>query len=297
MKPRCDVLLVQADARALPLAACSVQCCVTSPPYYGLRDYGITGQIGLETTPEAYLAALVAVFREVRRVLRDDGTCWVVIGDSYAAGKTGRADHGSGDPTSRLGPRHDGIPGGRPPGPVAQRNSPAGMPGKNLCLIPARLAMALQADGWIVRSEIIWAKPNPMPESVQDRLTRSHETVWLLVKNTRYFYDAVAINEPASAQTHGGATPSQHKRWHLGLASQKTTLGVATPPTRNARDVWTIPTVPYPGAHFATFPPALVRRCLLAGSRPGDVILDIFAGSGTSGLVAHSSGGTPCVWT
>lgn len=253
----------------------SVNCCVTSPPYFGLRDYGCDGQIGLEETPDAYIARLVAVFREVRRVMADDGTLWVNIGDSY--GKS-----------------------------------------KSLTGIPWMLAFALRADGWYLRQEIIWHKPNPMPESVTDRCTKSHEQLFLLTKSPRYFYDADAVKEPAVCghnppgnKSHRGATEydagDERHRTKSGLAAYAAKVREsrkrgefngktealdgrnafrAVVDMRNRRSVWTIATRPYSGAHFAVFPPALVEPCILAGCPAGGVVLDPFGGSGTTAGVA-----------
>jgi DNA modification methylase len=242
-----------------------VQTCVTSPPYFGLRDYGHEGQIGLEPTPEAYIAAMVEVFRCVRDVLADDGTLWLNIGDSYAAqrggthqpaetlagGKGGKTDDGA-----RVNrDRHDGY--------NPTRNAHAiGLKHKDLIGIPWMLAFALRADGWYLRQDIIWHKPNPMPESVRDRCTKAHEYIFLLSKSERYYFDSEAIAEKA----------------------------VGSGETRNRRSVWTVTTKPYKGAHFATFPPDLIEPCILAGSRQGDVVLDPFMGSGTTAQVAVQHG-------
>ena len=235
------------------------QTCITSPPYFGLRDYGVEGQIGLEETPQEYVERLVTVFREVRRVLRDDGTLWLNLGDSYAS--QGGAHGGRNDNQRGVGARRVHAAGG---GDQAARTPPDGLKPKDLVGIPWRVAFALQADGWYLRSDIVWAKPNPMPESVRDRPTRAHEYVFLLSKNERYFYDHEAIKEPAV---------SNHP-------SSK----------RNRRSVWHIPVRPFKGAHFAVFPEALVEPMVLAGSRPGDLVLDPFAGSGTTGVVARRHG-------
>jgi DNA modification methylase len=225
-----------------------VQTCVTSPPYFGLRDYGHPGQIGLEETPAEYVAELVSVFRRLRDVLADDATLWLNLGDSYARGFGG----GSPGPKSatNVGAYRDRKLGRVPPG----------FNGKDILGIPWRVALALQGDGWILRGDIVWHKPNPMPESVADRPTRSHEFVFLLAKSPRYYYDANAVKE-------------------------RTDEGV-----RSRRSVWSIPTHPYRGAHFATFPPALIEPCILAGSKPGGVVLDPFMGSGTTAVVARSLG-------
>jgi DNA modification methylase len=288
----------------------SVHCVVTSPPYWGLRDYGVPGQLGLEPTPEEYVANMVGVFREVRRVLRDDGTVWLNLGDSYATGAGKASSPG----------------GGRMPLP--------GLKPKDLVGIPWRVAFALQADGWYLRSDIIWAKPNPMPESVTDRPTKAHEYLFLLTKSARYHYDAEAVREPAQDWSVGGpgrgiaATTHYHPDnggneglgklaarykaarrhgvpdgWATGPGSHSTvdhsTRDRNNGPTetvpvvkagRNIRSVWTIATQPYPGAHFATFPEKLVEPCVKAGSPPDGVVLDPFAGSGTVGRVANRLG-------
>ena len=259
----------------------SVQCCVTSPPYWGLRDYGTAGQLGLERTPDEYVARMMAVFREVRRVLRPDGTLWLNLGDSYASDAKG-----SGGPSdkqlSNAGSRYE------------TKRLDHGLKPKDLVGIPWRVAFALQADGWWLRSDIIWSKPNPMPESVTDRPTKAHEYLFLLSKRERYFYDYKAIADPA---THAGEirdyTGNEQKNKTADPEMQRTlprgrVIEVAE--LRNARTVWQIATAPYPEAHFATFPPELPRRCILAGSRLRDSILDPFAGSGTTGMVALQLG-------
>lgn len=242
----------------------SVHCCVTSPPYWGLRDYGHDGQIGLESTPEAYVTKLVDVFREVRRVLRVDGTLWLNLGDSYTNQK-------SGDTYSGFNDRYFGreSDGGKQAKTVSGANAGRlvfpGLKPKDLVGIPWRVAFAIQADGWYLRQDIIWAKPNPMPESVTDRCTKSHEYVFLLTKSAKYWYDADAIKEPARnwgtrdrSNMRGGTTDPKLK--HHGLRG-----GDEENPTRNKRDVWTVTTKPYKGAHFAVFPTALVTPMVLAG--------------------------------
>ena len=271
------------------LPAASVHCVVTSPPYWGLRDYGMPGQLGLEPTPEEYVERMVAVFREVRRVLRADGTFWSNMGDSYA-----QSGKGGGGPFEAERPGY--LPGvrGRP-----LRAMPGGetadgvLKPKDLIGIPWRLAFALQADGWYLRSDIIWAKPNPMPESVTDRPTKSHEYMFLLAKAPRYYYDAEAVREPHQGP-HAG-----HLQQHFaplkdrGDQRQLRKQGYhdfINPTGRNLRSVWTIATEPYPGAHFATFPQKLVEPCIKAGCPENGVVLDPFAGTGTTGLVANRLG-------
>lgn len=256
--------IINADAldalKKLPDSCC--RTCITSPPYYGLRDYGTDGQIGLEDTPDQYIENLVKIFREVRRVLKDDGTLWVNIGDSYTQ--------------------------------------------KNLNGIPWLLAFALKANGWILRQDIIWHKPNAMPEQTADRCTKSHEYIFLLSKQRRYYFDAAAIKEPAvgygpdgtgrrrgnSASFRGGSAYTHDRARNNSDTVERESHGLTPNESgkRNRRSVWTIATRPYKGAHFATFPEELVRPCILAGSRPGDTVLDPFAGSGTTGAVAVQEG-------
>lgn len=299
------------DVRAIlpTLPDNSVQCVVTSPPYWGLRDYGVSGQIGLEDTPEEFIAVMVSIFAQIRRILKPDGTLWMNLGDSYSSGNR-----------STLKP-------------------------KDMVGIPWRVALALQADGWYLRQDIIWHKPNPMPESVTDRCTKAHEYLFLLTKSERYYFDSAAIQEPASGTAHARAPKSPagwdtstgddgHGNFHkngrdswkgsqfhtgktakhqLDRSSTNRAPGVtpkaaasgqsgsrANPSfsaavvdlvdTRNKRSVWTIPSAPYSEAHFATFPPDLVKPCILAGSRPGDLIFDPFLGSGTTAQVALELG-------
>jgi DNA modification methylase len=318
----------------------SVHCVVTSPPYWGLRDYGTgtwvggdpacqhavgnqvadnkapgaitTGQrpgvdashcrkcgalrkdkqIGLESEPEDYIASMVRVFREVKRVLRDDGTLWLNIGDSYSGSGKG--------PAGNLGRKHDERNLWKAAGGVVSANVPKGTKPKDLVGIPWMLAFALRADGWYLRSDIIWCKPNPMPESVRDRPTRSHEYIFLLAKSPNYHYDHTAIMEPAVAtHTMGnkkhryvdgyeGGTETFRTKGGLMAYAEKTRKN---PPTvRNRRSVWTVQTKPYEEAHFATFPPELIKPCVLAGCPEGGVVLDPFAGSGTTGEVALENG-------
>jgi DNA modification methylase len=264
----------------------SVQTCVTSPPYWGLRDYGVAGQIGLEGTPEAFVAALVSVFREVRRVLADDGTVWLNLGDSYSS-------QGGPEPAQTKW-QVDGASATQNAG--QSRKVANGLKPKDLCGIPWRVAFALQADGWYLRSDIIWSKPNPMPESVTDRPTKAHEYIFLLSKSARYYYDAGAIGEPIKAESlerfasaHDGEADTTKHQVIGGTYSRpvKAILqGQQNNTHRNKRSVWHIATQPFPGAHFATFPEALIEPCILAGSRVGDTVLDPFNGSGTTGAVA-----------
>jgi DNA modification methylase len=267
----------------------SVQTCVTSPPYFGLRDYGHDGQIGLEPTPDEFVAALVSVFREVKRVLRDDGTVWLNLGDSYA--------RNAGPEESKLATLHTmGVGQKKAHEMGAMRKGdnrpPEGLKPKDLIGIPWRVAFALQADGWYLRQDIIWHKPNPMPESVQDRCTKAHEYLFLLAKSERYFYDADAIAEdlqrPPHAPGNKASADAGHLRNDVGTDRMQKVWGESG--RRNKRSVWTITTKPYSGAHFATFPPELIEPCILAGSRPGDVVLDPFGGSGTTAAVAVGHG-------
>lgn len=286
----------------------SVQVCVTSPPYWGLRDYGVDGQLGLETTPEEYVRKMVSVFREVRRVLKDEGTAWINLGDSYAA------HSGQRKTTDKAGSKQ--VSNGGSIG--APSRHVADLKPKDLVGIPWRLAFALQADGWYLRQDIIWHKPNPMPESVTDRCTKAHEYIFLLSKSERYYYDAAAIKEPAVTGWNGSEFHTGKSMEHqLGRAStnrkprpagnknhkyvsaynesaseeHRTKAGLLAQAgviyeTRNKRSVWSVNSQPYPEAHFATFPTKLIEPCILAGSRPGDVVLDPFNGSGTTAMVA-----------
>jgi DNA modification methylase len=278
-----SVRVLEGDCRAVlaGLPAGSVQCVVTSPPYFGLRDYGVAGQIGLEASPDAYVARMVEVFAEVRRVLRDDGTLWLNLGDSYAREP---AKGGSGTPNGRNVPEM-GYTGAKP--------IPLGLKAKDLIGVPWRVAFALQENGWYLRSDIVWSKPNGMPESVQDRPTRSHEYVFLFSKSERYTYDADAIAERSVLGVFDGiASPDKVARTTPHIGSNGTGMSSlrSASETRNARSVWSITTQPFSGAHFATMPPELVRRCVAAGSRRGDTVLDPFGGAGTTGLVADRLG-------
>jgi DNA modification methylase len=294
-----------------------VQTCVTSPPYWGLRDYGtanweggkngcdhqkatkvglastgsecgkcgarrVDSQLGLEPTPEAYVSRMVEVFREVRRVLREDGTLWLNLGDSYTSATKGNGGW-SAKQVSNAGSFHSG----------SQRLIPDTKP-KDLCGIPWRVAFALQADGWWLRSDIVWSKPNPMPESVTDRPTKAHEYLFLLAKSERYYYDAKAIMEAsidAPGMSRGGSMSRFGRDEQLISANaHRGQAEYASNGTRNRRTVWTVTSEPFPEAHFAVMPQALVEPCVLAGSKPGDLVLDPFAGSGTVGVVALRHG-------
>ncbi|MFR3572063.1 MAG: DNA-methyltransferase [Sellimonas intestinalis] len=266
----------------------SVHCCVTSPPYYALRDYGLDMQIGREDTPEQYIDRLTEVFRELRRVLRSDGTLWLNIADTYC---------GTGNKGYHADPKN---PKGRNGQQIARNNRVSGCKQKDLIGIPWLLAFALRADGWYLRSDIIWQKENPMPESVKDRPTRCYEHIFLLTKSKKYFYDAAAIAEPlapttaaryrtgrSAGQKYADEIPGQGKVQGLNRARSGSYYDEALMPTmRNRRDVWLINTVPYKGGHFAAFPPKLAETCIKAGCPKGGVVLDPFFGSGTTGAAA-----------
>ena len=268
----------------------SVHTCVTSPPYFGLRDYGMDDQIGLEQTPEEFVAQLVDVFREVKRVLRDDGTLWLNLGDSYASYRDGKAtpDTTRGDSEGTL------VPKGSAKNRMASTFAGSSIKHKDLIGIPWRVALALQADGWYLRQDIIWHKPNPMPESVTDRCTKAHEYIFLLSKSAKYYFDHEAIKEIS-------VDPESHKGMKKRSADKRdgdpyfaTKVGNHAEgkiyDKRNKRSVWTITTKPFKGAHFATFPPDLIEPCILAGCPEGGTVLDPFGGAGTTGLVASRHG-------
>ena len=292
------------------LPSCSINCGVTSPPYYGLRDYGVDGQLGLEATPGEYISKLVEGFREFRRVLRDDGTLWINIADSYAGSCKGASFYPKSVAGTKQGTNRGtvDVPG------LTKGIVPAGCKPKDLIGIPWLLAFALRADGWYLRQEIIWAKPNPMPESVTDRCTKSHETVFLLSKSPRYYFDAESIKEPcvganndAVAGSIGTIRPNTRRRLkgnsktfrgggaYTGNKAFDNSVSILRKShgnepnnelTRNKRDVWVIATRGCSDAHFATFPPELVEPCILAGCPEGGIVCDMFFGSGTVGVVA-----------
>jgi len=282
------------------IPACSVNTCVTSTPYWGLRDYGMNGQIGNESSPEEFIQKMVDVFREVRRVLRDDGTLWLNLGDSYSnGGRTTRAPD-----SKNIAREMDTRPD-------------AGLKPKDLVGIPWRVALALQADGWYLRQDIIWHKPNPMPESVRDRCTKAHEYIFLLSKSQKYYYDYEAIREPTEnlkgnangfrggsycngnqdngslgkRTTTGNSKQRGHSREHAGFRDKWDSMSKEEQGSfgRNKRSVWTVATKPFPGSHFATFPPELIEPCILAGSPVDGIVLDPFFGAGTVGVVCQKT--------
>lgn len=293
---RVEILVGDARARLRGLPSDSVDCCVTSPPYYGLRDYGCDGQIGLEPTPDAYVAEMVGIFAEVRRVLKPAGTLWLNLGDSYAASRGGTHQPAETLAGGRHGKTSDSqrVNRGRMDGKNPTRDAAAiGLKHKDLIGIPWRVAFALQADGWWMRQDIVWAKPNPMPESVRDRCTKAHEYLFLLSKAERYHFDAAAIAEVSSHKgrvvkydgTQKNVDAATDPKMRTRVAST-TTVGE----TRNRRSVWTIPTQPFAGAHFATMPPRLAMDCILAGCPAGGTVLDPFGGAGTTALAASRLG-------
>ena len=268
------------------LEAGSVQCCVTSPPYFGLRDYGHDGQIGLEPTPDEFVAALVRVFSEVHRVLADDGTLWLNLGDSYASYRDAKCV------PNTVGGGQKSMPkqGAANRSAATFRDTP--IKHKDLIGIPWRVAFALQSAGWYLRQDIIWHKPNPMPESVRDRCTKAHEYIFLLTKSARYFYDAGAVKETSvyPAGRDNRSTARANPAAELGKGDTRHAFGHVSDGTRNRRSVWTVTTKPYKGAHFATFPPDLIEPCILAGCPEGGTVLDPFGGSGTTAGVAVKHG-------
>ncbi len=260
----------------------SARMCVTSPPYYGLRDYGgEDNQIGQEQSPEEYINQLVEVFRQVKNVLTDDGTLWLNIGDSYYNYRPGK---GQALVKQTVASNKQDLPDK-----CAKRaNKLEGLKEKDLIGIPWMLAFALRADGWYLRQDIIWHKPNPMPESVKDRCTKSHEYIFLLSKNKKYYYDNESIKEPA--KDWGTRDRTKGKYHNEGTGLQPHSGLNKSYPTKNKRSVWSITNKPYKGSHFATFPPDLIEPCIKAGSQLNDIILDPFMGSGTTAMVAKSLG-------
>ena len=284
-----DVIINRDCLMALrELPADSVHCCVTSPPYYALRDYGMDAQIGREDTPEEYIGRLIVVFHELKRILRPDGTFWLNIADTYCG--TG-SKGGYTDPKNPIGRNGQGVS-------IARQV--VGCKQKDLIGIPWLLAFALRADGWYLRSDVIWCKANPMPESCKDRPSRCYEHVFLLTKSKQYFYDAAAIAEPIAPTTAARyrGKRSRSSKYSNGVPGQGKVQGInqardggyydeaLMPTTRNKRDVWLINTVPYKGGHFATFPPQLAETCIKAGCPKNGVVIDPFFGSGTTGKAA-----------
>lgn len=283
----------------------SVDCCVTSPPYWGLRDYGVEGQLGLEKTPEEFVQKMVEVFREVKRVLKNEGTLWLNLGDSYAAGGKNRTPAqaaANSTLSDSLETQAQSL--------VQQSKVVGGLKPKDMAGIPWRVAFALQADGWYLRQDIIWHKPNPMPESIRDRCTKAHEYIFLLAKSEKYFFDVAAIKEPAIYKNVAKMPPagwgvgdeprtsvgksqakfhrkSQPKGSFQGKHGEKAFR--ATGDFRNKRSVWTVAPAPFKDTHFATFPPKLIEPCIMAGSPVRGVVLDPFFGAGTTGLVAQQN--------
>lgn len=290
-----DYEILQGDCLAVlkTLPDESVQCCVTSPPYFGLRDYGVDGQIGLEPTPVEFIAKMIEVFTEVRRVLRVDGTLWLNLGDSYCSTAPGTWGDGIIQKGILAGVSDDRAKASK----NFRPSTPAGLKPKDLMGMPWRVAFALQEAGWWLRQDIIWSKPNPMPESVTDRCTKAHEYIFLLSKSAKYFYDAEAIKEPVAEcmlrdkrYLNQDWTASRVDRGFPGEASNGAGMMQMSGNGRNKRSGWNITTKPYSEAHFATFPPELPETCIKAGSRPGDLVLDPFAGAGTTLLVAKRLG-------
>lgn len=309
--------IIQGDSLATlrAMESDSIDCCVTSPPYWGLRDYGVEGQIGLEKTPEEYVAKMVAVFAEVRRVLKPEGTCWVNLGDSYNSAASGQ--------NGTYGTLGGGVPCAGNGTTAGRRPLLFGLKPKDLVGIPWRVAFALRADGWYLRQDIIWHKPNPMPESVRDRCTKAHEYIFLLTKSARYFWDAEAMKEAAVASDIGsmdggaqrlpdGTNANDGRNFRMGASGNKerkpaSARGVPIDTngksngavagsvpwegfTRNRRSVWTLATMPTPEAHFATYPIELPELCIRAGCPEGGLVLDPFSGAGTTGLACLKNG-------
>jgi DNA modification methylase len=280
-----SILVGDAVARLRELPDGVARTCVTSPPYWGLRDYGNDGQLGLEGTPQEFVENLCLVFDEVRRVLADDGTVWVNLGDSYIGYKG--ANYLIDKSNSNL-QKSTNVPSAHNVG----TPQTSGLKTKDLVGIPWRFAFAMQDRGWYLRQDIIWAKPNPMPESVTDRCTKSHEYIFLLSKKPRYFFDNEAIKEPSVEFQASGFRAREKPVGESIVEAKKRGHGsnVGVTETRNKRSVWAVTTKPFRGAHFAVYPPALIEPCILAGSAEGDTVLDPFSGSGTTGEVALKNG-------
>ena len=276
-----DLVLFGDCRKTLPAFIDEARMCVTSPPYYGLRDYGgEESQIGMEQSPEEYIQQLVEVFRLVRDNLTDDGTLWVNIGDSYY---NYRSDGNY--PKQTVSKTRQDLPTKTP----VRGNKLKGLKSKDLIGIPWMLAFALRADGWYLRQDIIWHKPNPMPESVKDRCTKSHEYIFLLSKNKKYYYDNEAIKEPVK-QDWGTRDRTKGKYHNSGTGLSPHSGLSKSYDRKNKRSVWSVTNKPYKDAHFAVYPPDLIEPCILAGSKEGDIILDPFMGSGTTGMVAKKLG-------
>ena len=279
-----DLILFGDCRETLPLFDEPARMCVTSPPYYGLRDYGgEDDQVGLEETPEEYIENLVEVFSKVRDCLTDDGTLWLNIGDSYYNYRPGKGQALSKQTVANT---NQDLPTRNP----RRGNALEGLKEKDLIGIPWMLAFALRADGWYLRQDIIWHKPNPMPESVKDRGTKAHEYIFLLSKNNKYYYDNEAIKEPTVTKDNSIRARDITKLNNTPGRTKMGGLKTNNYDKRNKRSVWTVTTKPYKGAHFAVFPPDLIEPCILAGSEEGDLILDPFMGSGTTAMVAKTLG-------
>jgi DNA modification methylase len=256
-----------------------VQTCITSPPYFGLRDYGHEGQIGLEETVDDYVAAMVDVFKRVKDLLAEDGTLWLNLGDSYYNYRPGKGQ-------SLVKQTVSNTDQDLPQACARRGNKQAGLKEKDLIGIPWRVAFALQADGWYLRQDIIWHKPNPMPESMKDRCTKNHEYIFLLTKNPKYYFDNEAIKEPVK-EDWGTRDRSDGKYHNEGSGLTPHSGLEKSYEMANKRSVWTVTTKPFKGAHFAVYPPELIEPCVLAGSKPNDIVLDPFMGSGTTAAVAQ----------
>lgn len=283
MLPICRVIVGDAVKMLGYLNPASIQCCVTSPPYYGLRDYGHPAQIGSESSPEEYIERIVELGKSVRNVLKEDGTFWLNLGDSYYNYRPGLGQQLTKQTFSKTDQDLPKV--------CARRGTKlVGFKEKDRMMIPARCAIALQEDGWYLRDEIVWHKPNPMPESVTDRTTKTHEMIYLLTKNPDYYYDAEAIKEKGIIPAGTLAAKGSEERFHADGVNSRPPEYKLYDGMRNKRSVWTVNTYPQPEAHFATYPPDLIKPCIMAGSRVGDTILDPFAGRGTTGEVALELG-------